>query len=433
MIAVTVVARRVPGWASAGAATPARSAATATSPTERCAGVRVDDRPLGIEPPQGTTHEHRAEQGERPEGDQRVCGIPERVLERLAPLGEVDGRELHDEDDQEACDRASGDEPRGKEHPGGHLALLRLAPDPVRQPPHRATHEDRERRRDRQVGADGPGEAAHAAELHHDGERAADEDEAPGQVAREHALDDRRHERALRRGQAVGPDRAPRRIVHAHQREADDRHRHEHADDEADLLVERRRADDVAGLQVLRRRAGVGRRDADDRADRERGRLGRGLLRRVVRPPGDDEDQARAEQRRNRHPRDRVRRGSDQTDDAGRDRDEEEAEHDDEQADEERPRKAHRHLLHERDEHRHRDRSERHVGDGDVALGAGLAGAAHARAELAERVADGGVDRRQRPEQRHEAGHRHGAGADVADVGAVDPVGLAVGGHPRVV
>ena len=46
----------------------------------------------------------------------------------------------------------------------------------------------------------------------------------------------------------------------------------DHADDQADLLVERRRADDVAGLEILRRVAGVGGRDADDRADPERDR-----------------------------------------------------------------------------------------------------------------------------------------------------------------
>ena len=45
---------------------------------------------------------------------------------------------------------------------------------------------------------------------------------------------------------------------------------HERADENRDLLIARRRADEEAGLQILRRRAAVRRRDADDRADRER-------------------------------------------------------------------------------------------------------------------------------------------------------------------
>ena len=56
-----------------------------------------------------------------------------------------------------------------------------------------------------------------------------------------------------------------------------------------------------------------------------------------------------------------------------------------------------------------------------------------AGAQFADRVADRRVDGRERPEQRHQPGHRDRAGADVAHVGAVDPVGLAVGRHPRVV
>ena len=55
-------------------------------------------------------------------------------------------------------------------------------------------------------------------------------------------------------------------------READDERRGDDANDEPDLLIERRGADDVAGLQILRRVAGVGRGDADDRADAERDR-----------------------------------------------------------------------------------------------------------------------------------------------------------------
>ena len=55
------------------------------------------------------------------------------------------------------------------------------------------------RRRERQVGADRPGERVRAGELRHEGEEDADEDGSPGQVLREQALDDRRHQRRLRR------------------------------------------------------------------------------------------------------------------------------------------------------------------------------------------------------------------------------------------
>ncbi len=52
--------------------------------------------------------------------------------------------------------------------------------------------------------------------------------------------------------------------VQVERRHADDERRGEHADHQADLLIDRRRADEVAGLQVLRRRAGDRRGDADD-------------------------------------------------------------------------------------------------------------------------------------------------------------------------
>ena len=97
------------------------------------------------------------------------------------------------------------------------------------------------------------------------------------------------------------------------------------ADDQADLLVDRRRADDVAGLEVLRGVAGVGGGDADDGADRQRHRRVD-----VAGPAERHEDQAGDDQRRDRHARDRVRRRADEAGDARRHGGEEEAEDDDE-------------------------------------------------------------------------------------------------------
>ena len=64
---------------------------------------------------------------------------------------------------------------------------------------------------------------------------------------------------------------APGGVVQADEGEADHRHRDEHADDQAKLLIERRGADDVAGLQILGCRAGIRRGDTDDRANRQGG------------------------------------------------------------------------------------------------------------------------------------------------------------------
>ena len=57
------------------------------------------------------------------------------------------------------------------------------------------------------------------------------------------------------------------RLVEQEHRPADDRDRDDDADEEADLLADRRRADEVAGLEVLRRGARVRGGDAHDGAD----------------------------------------------------------------------------------------------------------------------------------------------------------------------
>ena len=124
-----------------------------------------------------------------------------------------------------------------------------------------AADPDRERRRERQVGADGPRQRVRAGHLRHEGEEDADEDGSPRQVLREQALDDRRHQRRLRRRELRAADavRLAHRVglVEQEERPADDERRGQHADDEADLLAARRRADEVArssGPATSRRR-----------------------------------------------------------------------------------------------------------------------------------------------------------------------------------
>ncbi len=202
---------------------------------------------------------------------------------------------------------------------------------------HLAADPDRERRRERQVRADRPGEGVRAGHLRHEGEEDADQDGRPRQVLRQQALDDRGHERRLRRRELRAADavRFAHRVGPVEQEEgsSDDERRGQDADDESDLLAARRRADEVARLQVLRRRPRVGGRDADDRADAQRD----GLVD-VPRAAERHEDHARRHDRRDRHAGDRVRRGPDDPDDAGRHRDEEEPEHDHEEAHDERAR-----------------------------------------------------------------------------------------------
>ncbi len=184
-----------------------------------------------------------------------------------------------------AGERAARDEAGRVEHPGRELGLLALAAFLLLSPRvdevlHHSADPDRRRRRDREVGADRPGQRVRAGELRHERQEHADEDGRPRQVLREEALDHRRHERRLRGGQggradAVGFRGAREVLVELDDRQADDERGRDDADDEAPLLGLRRGADEEARLQVLGRRAGVGRGDADDRADAERRRPGR--------------------------------------------------------------------------------------------------------------------------------------------------------------
>ena len=109
-----------------------------------------------------------------------------------------------------------------------------------------------------------------AAQLERDRDEHADEHQSPGQVLTEQALDDRAHQRRLRRGQRVGTD--GHHVVQIQRRVSDDQRRDQHADDQADLLIDGRGANDEAGLEVLRRRAGIRGGNADDGADAQRDR-----------------------------------------------------------------------------------------------------------------------------------------------------------------
>ena len=182
-----------------------------------------------------------------------------------------------------------------------------------------------------------------------------------GQVLAEQPLDDRRHQRGLRRRDGRRTD--AEHLVQIERRPADDRGRRHDADDEAELLVVRCRADEISGLQVLRRAAGVGRGNADDGADADRDRaVG------FAGPAERDKQQAREDQRRDRHPRNRIGRRADEARDARRDRDEQKPEHDDQNRREEIA--LHRHLRRQGEEDGEEQRPDEHEHGRDVALGA---------------------------------------------------------------
>ncbi len=113
-------------------------------------------------------------------------------------------------------------------------------------------------------------------------------------VPAEQPLDDRGHQRRLRgrNGRRADAEHA----VQVQRRHSDHERRCHHADDQADLLINRRRADQISSLQILRRPARVGGRDADDRADADRNRRIN-----IAGPPQRDEEQAREDERRDRH------------------------------------------------------------------------------------------------------------------------------------
>ena len=105
------------------------------------------------------------------------------------------------------------------------------------------------------------------AQLERHGNEDADEHESPRQVPAEKALDNRGHQRRLRRRDVLRPD--AEHVVQIDRGDADHERRRQHADDEPDLLVDRRGAHEVSRFQILRRAAGVGGRNAHHRGHRE--------------------------------------------------------------------------------------------------------------------------------------------------------------------
>ncbi len=152
-----------------------------------------------------------------------------------------------------------------------------------------------------------PGDAAqHAAE----GQPAAAQHQPPGQRARQHALDDRLHQRGLRGRDLLGAERVG---------PAEQQHRGGHgpagegrADELPDLLARGGGAHQEAGLQVLRDVAGLRGRDGHDGAHGEHRRPRPG-----VDPAGRREDRGDAEQGHERDARGGLRGDAHDAHDAG--------------------------------------------------------------------------------------------------------------------
>ena len=240
---------------------------------------------------------------------------------------------------------------------------------------------------------------------------------------REKPADERRHQRALRRGEGLAPDLMPdearrridRRLVEHLDGESDHQGSRDHADEQSDLLRARRRSDEESGLEVLAGRPGVRRRDRHHPADAENHRLVH-----VPRPSQADEEKRGGEQRRDRHSGDGIRAGADEADDARRHGHEEEPEHDDEEAEEDPPTERageERQEGHDRDQRQ--DASDDHT-DGQVLVGARLPAGVRPAADARDAPLERGDDGRQRAEQGDESSRRDRARADLAHVRAVD-------------
>ena len=246
------------------------------------------------------------------------------------------------------------------------------------------------------------------------------------------ALDDGGHQRALRRRAADPIRSAPRpSCAWPMQREADHGHRDEHADDESDLLVERRRADDDSRSSD----PATWRRHWPRRCRRSR----RPTAPRPARPPAAPDRSAQPASTKMRHVPSSV---AIVMPEIGFDEEPISPTMREDTATKKKPKTTMRTLT----------RSD-HGKPTGIACTNGIisasttepiatqvigmsrsvrscAAAARAAAQLAHRIADRRVDGRQRAQQRQQPRHRHGAGADVADVGAIDPVRLAVAVDP---
>ena len=335
--------------------------------------------------------------------------------------GSPSGTALND-----AGQRAARDEAGREEHARRDLALLLLRRGACRTASAACRRRRSGGRADRQVDADRPGERRDAAQLDRHGESPAPTRTKPqSRFCDMHALDDRRHQRApAARGTWAVPIAWARpggvgvRRVEQLDREADHDRRHEHADDEPDLLADRasrRRGSRSSGPGSSRRRW-------RPRCTRWRRRTAppAGRRRRPCRTTRNTSARRRAASRSSC--RDRVRRRADDADDARA--------RPSRRGSRRRASGGHQELAAEASPGRSGSNartptsaSEPSSTDAhrDVALGAQRARAPAPRlAASAHRARAARHDRRQRADQRDDAGHRHRAGADLADVGAVD-------------
>src|SRR5215470_839393 len=102
----------------------------------------------------------------------------------------------------EAHDTSGGDESAGVERAGrdfaaGVYAASGFGDGAVDHPAHDASAEHGERSADGEIGSDGEGERTHTENFNGDDKEDAEEDESPGKLACEDAVDDGGHEAAL--------------------------------------------------------------------------------------------------------------------------------------------------------------------------------------------------------------------------------------------
>src|SRR6185503_307964 len=169
--------------------------------------------------------------------------------QRPRVVGRLDNLPPEEHRVEDSCQRSAGDQPRAEQGARADFGFLGHAGLALHEPAYQTAGEDGGGRGNRQVRADRERQRMDAAQLERDRDEHADEHQAPRQVLAEQSLDDGRHQRRLRRRQRAGPDH--HHAVQVERRHADHQRRRDDADEQADLLVDRRGADDVAGLEVL--------------------------------------------------------------------------------------------------------------------------------------------------------------------------------------
>ena len=316
-------------------------------------------------------------------------------------------------------DRASRDVAGSDEH-AAFAALLHdlLVPRALRDEIREESAEEYRRvELDREVHPEGEGERRHADERenHRDDDAEGEENPLDPRSAPHEPDDDLVHRRGLRRRHLLRAElvRAPEE----HHREGARRRRDEHADELERLLVARRRADPVADLEIGREGAGHGERRADDAPDDERHEHPV-----LAGEPHSREHDARDDERDERHSRHGIR--ADEPDGArGDEREEERNDERDRDADETDGRSGEAGPEEYEETHGDGDDAEEHVPHAEVAVGPGdrplpLARRRDPLDPDAERL----HDRREAPDDPHDAGPRDAADADEPHVVREDVV-----------